>query len=270
MMQRMAVVLGALLTSVAVASAVQGDAQKQAILFKKSIYAVTHSGELLQYRHTFYEDGTSEWEGGNVVGTDWDQFPHVFDRANNDYIVAVTKDGGLMQYWHSGRKEGVNRWGGAPPRTSSGWGRFTHVLTAGWPTIYGVTGDGELWWFGYHSWIGQSPGKRVGTDWNQFKHVFAVGFSIYGVKNNGELWCYRHAGYTDGSAKWLEPTLVGTDWNQFKHVFPGAGVIYAIANDGKLHLYQHRGAANGTADWRYGTVVGTDWHRFKHVFAARG
>ena len=101
----------------------------------------------------------------------------------------------------------------------TGWGALA-ALTAG-PDgcIYGSLQDGTLLWYrhyghdqGYPIWIG---GLRVGSGWQGFDRIFAVGNGfIYGrtAGDGGDLWLWRHHGFLTGTASWTNGVKVGNGW----------------------------------------------------------
>ena len=59
-------------------------------------------------------------------------------------------------------------------------------------------------------------GKKVGTGWGAFTHVFSGGDDvIYAITATGDLLWYRHTGRNDGSFTWAFPEgkKVGVGWS---------------------------------------------------------
>jgi len=218
------------------------------------IYAIEHAGldprtgqrlggHLLWYRHDGRSDGSFTWAGGTgaKVGNGWANFKHVFS-GGDGVIYVITDNGALAWYRHDGWSDGIFAWNA---RSSNAlrfdWTNFKHVFSGGDGVIYAVknveldarTGrrsGGDLMWYrhdgwrdGGSSWAAGDAGKKVGTGWGNFKHVFAGRDGvIYAVQENGDLLWYRHDGRGDGSFKWATGSgnKVGNGWN-FLHVFSG-------------------------------------------------
>ena len=112
--------------------------------------------------------------------------------------------------------------------------------------------------------------SKVGSGWNIFDTVFAVGdFGGYGEANvmgrmpNGDLWVYQASGWGD----WIGQYRAGTGWNMFDAVF-GAGDfdgdgwddIMGRDRSGNLHLYPGEGGL-----FKLPSVVGTGWGHLSFV-----
>jgi hypothetical protein len=174
------------------------------------------------------------------------------------------------------------------------------------PFIYAIVPNGDLIWYrhlgrddGTFRWEG---GKKVGTGWAGFEHVFSGGDGIiYAIDpistkavndvpgipsriSGGNLWWYRHVGREDGSFRWEGPKRVGTGWAGLEHVFSGGdGIIYAvdpvadlskhvpgrtnIVSGGNLKWYRHLGREDGSFRWEGPKTVGTGWAGFPHLFS---
>jgi|GEM_PF-1978099 len=235
------------------------------------IYALTHTRDLLWYRHDGRNDGSWKWFDNNArkVGTGWD-FKQVFSGDNCDGVIyAITYTGDLLWYRHEGRNDGSFKWfDGAGRKVGSGWD-FKQVFSGGDGVIYAITYTGDLLWYrhegrndGSWKWF-DGTGRKVGTGWD-FKQVFSGGDGvIYAITHTNDLLWYRHDGRNDGSWKWFDGAgrKVGTGWD-FKQVFSGGdGVIYAITHTNDLLWYRHDGRNDGSWKWFDGTgrKVGTGW-----------
>ncbi|HEY2711830.1 MAG TPA: tachylectin-related carbohydrate-binding protein [Chthoniobacterales bacterium] len=183
---------------------------------------------------------------------------------------------------------------------------FVRRSTRPSPFIYAILPNGDLIWYrhlgredGTFRWEG---GKKVGTGWAGFEHVFSGGDGIiYAIDpisakavndvpgipsrlSGGNLWWYRHVGREDGSFRWEGPKMVGTGWAGLEHVFSGGdGIIYAvdpvtdlskhvpgrtnIASGGNLKWYRHVGHEDGSFRWEGPKTVGTGWAGFPHLFS---
>jgi hypothetical protein len=207
----------------------------------------------------------------------------------------------LLWYRHDGRGDGSFRWAqGSGNKVGNGWNNFKQVFSGGDGVIYAIqhtdldprTGritGGHLLWYrhdgrgdGSFTWA-QGSGNRVGSGWNNFKHVFSGDDGvIYAIQDNGDLLWYRHDGRGDGTFTWAPGpgNRVGNGWN-FWHVFSGGdGVIYAIEHvgldpvtgrrtGGRLLWFRHDGRGDGTFTWAPGSgnQVGSGWGGFKQVFS---
>src|SRR3569832_1553561 len=119
-------------------------------------------------------------------------------------------------------------------------------------------------------------GKPIGTEWNQFIHVFSGGDEIiYAIKPTGELLWYKDTIGDDPnstSERWAPNSgnQIGFDWQQFTHVFGGGnGIIYAIKPTGELYWYRDdlRDGTNdpsGQRGWdaNSGKQIGYEWDQF--------
>ncbi len=183
------------------------------------IYALTHDGKLLWYRHNGFNTGARrEWQGAEEVGTGWNSYKYVFSGGGSGILYAITPDGKLLWHKHTGHANGAWLWD-TTKEIGHGWGNFKHVFSAGDGIIYAVTNEGKLLWYrhlgyadGAVSWQGSKEILRMGKEnWADYKHVFSPG-----VRGGGNA----------------------------KRVFGDNGgdkaVIYAIANDGRLFWYGHR------------------------------
>lgn len=100
------------------------------------IYAITHDGKLLWYRHNGYQTGTGletpgAWEGSREVGRGWADFKNVFS-AGDGIIYAITQEGKLIWYKHNGYLNGrglenADAWEN-PKEVGRGWGKFVEVF----------------------------------------------------------------------------------------------------------------------------------------------
>jgi hypothetical protein len=184
------------------------------------------------------------------------------------WLYAVTQTGALM--WS--RQDGTGTPWAWPTPVGSGWDTFVDVLPAGGNSIFGITGDGLLYWYrhdgfndGTFAWTGGIP---INSGWT-FPTVFGGGDGVlYAIDDLGQLWWYRYDDFATGSdpSAWSGPALVGWGWDQFSTVVStGDGAIYAVLPNGDLWLYHHDGFTDGTFAWSDIRQVSTGWDRFEHV-----
>lgn len=247
-------------------------------LFQLKAIAQPQAGDLLWYKHTGYQSGTMEWQGGFdfKVGSGWHQFSKLF-ATSNGVIYGLKPNGDLVWYKHSGYMTGAVQWsGGWEHKVGEGWGQFTHLFATSNGVIYAVKSDGNLAWYkhtGYNDgsmrWEGGLEHIVGRGGWTQFSKVFAgPNGVIYGVRSNGDLVWYKHTGFNDGSVRWEGGGVVGNGWNQFVHLFAtDNGIIYGIKQNGDLAWYKHAGYNDGSARWEGGGNVGNGWQLFKMAFA---
>jgi hypothetical protein len=138
------------------------------------IYAITTTGDLLEYQNTGYSNGTPFWRGPFTVGTGWNSFKSVF-AGGDGVLYGIKADGTLMWYRHEGMVDGTFRWSG-PRVVGTGWQYFTKVFSTADGVIYAIQDDGTLLWYrhlgitdGTFRWAGPNV---VGTGWQNFQSVF--------------------------------------------------------------------------------------------------
>lgn len=250
------------------------------LIFLFQIKAVTQpqAGDLLWYKHTGYQSGTMEWQGGFdfKVGSGWHQFSKLF-ATSNGVIYGLKPNGDLVWYKHSGYMTGAVQWsGGWEHKVGEGWGQITHLFATSNGVIYAVKSDGNLAWYkhtGYNDgsmrWEGGLEHIVGSGGWTQFSKVFAgPNGVIYGVRSNGDLVWYKHTGFNDGSVRWEGGGVVGNGWNQFTHLFAtNNGIIYGVKPNGDLAWYKHVGYNDGSARWEGGGNVGSGWQIYKNLLS---
>jgi hypothetical protein len=167
---------------------------------KGVIYGVTQSGDLWWMKHTDYLNGTTSWDpnSGNKVGQGWNGLRDYFC-GRDGVIYAVFQDGTLKWTKHLGVTNGS---AGAAAYVNGGnwasmginmnnYGRF---FTSG-DIVYAVENTtNDLYWWRPEAvdsvsgqptkWFNNGIGRKVGVNWNNYKHIFAIndGF-IYAVGN---------------------------------------------------------------------------------------
>jgi Tachylectin len=142
------------------------------------------------------------------------------------------------------------------------------VLGDGSGSIYVITRDGDLLWYGdLHrdgtpGWAAGS-GNRIGSGWQDVRLAFAGGDgTIYAIKNNGDLLWYRDVP-RDGTAGWAANSgnRIGSGWQDVRVALSGGnGTIYAIKGNGDI-LWFRDVPRNGTPGWapNSGNRIGSGW-----------
>lgn len=194
------------------------------------VYAVTHEGNLLWYRHNGFNTGArTEWEGAKDVGAGWNIHKHVFGGGGRGILYAMTPEGKLRWHKHTGYADGTREWE-ASKEIGTGWGNFKHVFSAGDGIIYAVTLEGKLLWYqhlghatGAATWQGPKEILRMGKEnWANYKHVFSAGrrgsatgdkVIIYAISNDsqGRLFWYGHGLGQQTASLFVPAKLVDTD-----------------------------------------------------------
>ena len=73
---------------------------------------------------------------------------------------------------------------------------------------------------GEKNWVNNGVGKKIGTGWNDARHVFSGGDGvIYKIDSRGDLYWTKHLGFQDGMVKWSEQKQVGNGWQNLRQVF---------------------------------------------------
>lgn len=190
---------------------------------------------------------------------------------NNDVLGRVSS-GDLYLFAGDGH-------GGLRPsvRIGTGWGMFNALDTAGDLSGDGAldvlareTSTGYLWMYrgnGRGGWLSR---VRVGTGWNVFDAIIAVGdFTgdqrgdvLARVPTTGTLLMYPGT----GTGGWYAPVRFGTGWNAMDAFaapgdFNGDGAADLLAREaatGYLWLYP----GNGSGGWRPRVRVGTGWRTY--------
>ncbi len=174
--------------------------------------------------------------------------------------------------------------------TSFGGLRSTDVLPGGGETIYALRKGGDLDWYrhlgyvdGSDQWAATGSGTLVGTGWDSFTKVIAMGNGVlYGIiQTPGPLRWNKHENYKTGEgfyAGWTQPAVnVAGILTEYKNVFGGTqGVFYGVNTKGELVWFRHKTWLNpeekrGPAvlqDWDGGRTVGSGWGDFTKIFSA--
>jgi tachylectin len=196
-------------------------------------------------------------------------------------LYGIKPDGEMRWYRHDGWADGSFTWtaGDGGRQVGTGWNTYAEVLPGADNVVYGIKPDGEMRWYRHDGWADGSfrwtagdGGKLVGTGWNTYPSVFAMGQFVYGITPGGEMHWYRHDGWADGSFAWTAGDggrVVGSGWNTYARVLPGPGnVVYGITSTGEMHWYRHDGQPDGSSDWTAGDggkIVGTGWDTYRSV-----
>jgi hypothetical protein len=90
------------------------------------IYAVTAQGELREYFHLGWQDGTVRWAGPRRVGVGWSGYGQIVSGIDG-VIYGVNPAGELVWFKHTGHVQGRVRWEG-PYTVGTGWQSFTRLM----------------------------------------------------------------------------------------------------------------------------------------------
>lgn len=166
--------------------------------------------------------------------------------GGNGIIYAVQADGTLGWLRHFGWKTGSGGWAnhGTPRPIGNGFHQFEWVGAAYDGTIYGLTGDGNVYLYRYvlrdpntgvGYWQNHGVGVRVASGWT-FPRVFGGPDNVlWTVDEQGRL--YR-APLTGGS---LRPSRVGNGFEKAWYLMSDTGgVIYAVT-EGNLSWLRYQG-----------------------------
>ena len=198
------------------------------------------------------------------------------------FIYAIALDGTLQWRRYDGAAVGggIETWQG-PRVVDTGWNQFKQVFAGDNGAIYAITQQGVLRLYqhdGFSTGLGMAdpggwlPPQELGTNWGNFKEVFAGSDGvIYAIAQDGILKWYRYTGGINSKVSLEGPKDVGNGWGDFKLVFSGGeGIIYAITRDGKLQWRKYNGYkfGGGYETWEGPKDVGTGWGDFKRVFTS--
>ena len=203
------------------------------------IYAVKSSGELIWYRDML-RDGTNDSGGqrgwhinsGKQIGIDWQQFTQVL--SSGDGVIYAVKPTGELVWYRDMLRDGTNDPGGqrgwhvnSGKQIGTDWQQFVHIVSGGDGVIYAATAAGDLLWYqdqlrdgtnGADASRGWAPksGAKIGSDWNNFTHVFSAGpcelFGCYTQEDTGQLGRYVDKA-RNGTPDWDVATAGGLPFN---------------------------------------------------------
>ena len=204
-----------------------------------TIYAIRKDGFLLYYGDTLRTgqnkpDGSKGWahRSGYPIGTDWQDIVHLWSngprsRDKTGNIYAIHRDGSLRWYKDT-LEDGSNASDG-----STGWA--------------------------------PGSGNKIGTGWQDMRHVCGDGWNIYAVHRDGSLLWYGDtkqdgSNAADGSTGWAPGSgnKIGTGWQDIVHLTAGGGSIYGVHRDGRVFRYgdtkqDGSNAADGSTGWAPGS-----------------
>lgn len=220
------------------------------------IYAVQADGVLRLYRHAGWTTGGVSWSNGagRDIGTGWHRFTTVL-AGDDGQLFAVSGDGTVRWFrWELSDPDagdGAGAWHASSESViHSGLGQYPRVFGGYDGTLYGVRGDGSLWWHRYlagdgsageGAWAGGGTGALIGRGFHRYPQLFAAPSGvIFGAEIAGKLWWWRYlAG--DGSAgdgAWANGGTgidVGSGWGgdtQREWAAGTDGEIYTVELDG--------------------------------------
>jgi hypothetical protein len=214
-------------------------------------YAVQADGALLWYRHLGWQNGTINWANGGTgrqIGSQWQQFVKIVAAADGQ-IFAVNPDGTLLwyQYLLSNSSTGAGSWHPQSGRQIGvGFDVYPRIF-GGWDNVlYGVNGDGLLFWYrnagpsGGFAWANGGVGRQIGAGWKQYINLFAdPNGVVYGIWQGSELrwWRYIVQNSNTGAGYWANggnEISIGVGWgsdSQRIALANTSGVIYAVDLD---------------------------------------
>lgn len=199
------------------------------------IYAIKPTGELIWYRDML-RDGTNDPGGqrgwhinsGKQIGIDWQQFVHVL--GGGEGIIYAVKPTGELIWYRDMLRDGSNDPSGqygwhvnSGKQIGTDWQQFVNVIYGGNGIIYAVQSNGDLLWYqdqlrdgtnGESRSGGWAPksGSKIGSDWNNFTHVFSAGpgelFGCYTQEDTGQLGRYVDKA-RNGTPDWEVATAGG-------------------------------------------------------------
>ena len=214
-------------------------------------YAIQSDGALLWYRHLGWQTGAFNWANGGSglqIGIGWQQFVKVMAAADGQ-IFALNPDGTLLwyQYILSNSSTGAGSWHpNSGAQIGQGFNIFPRMF-GGWNNIlYGVDGNGALFWYRYigptgsPNWANGGNGRQIGSGWKSFPTVFAdPNGVVYGVFQSNVFfwWRYIVQNLNTGAGYWVNSgngIPIGVGWGsegQRITVSNTSGVIYAVDLD---------------------------------------
>lgn len=219
------------------------------------IYSVQADGRLKWFRHLGRENGTGVWVGGGSpreIGTGWHIHTNVLAAADGQ-LFGFCGDGSLV--WHkyqlANQDTGEGSW---HPKSNTvihtGFGGFGQIF-GGWDgVIYGIDGNGDLYWFKYlagdgstgsGAWANGGRGSRIAAGRRDYDMHFADSDGvIYGVRHGATLDWFRYlAGDgSNGSGAWANGGNAihiddGWDWGSLTERFADHGTFYSVWLDRK-------------------------------------
>ena len=214
-------------------------------------YAIQSDGVLLWYRNLGWQTGAATWANGGSglqIGIGWHQFVKVMAAADGQ-IFALNPDGTLLwyQYILSNIQTGAGSWHpNSGAQIGSGFNAFPRMF-GGWNNIlYGVDGNGALFWYRYIgptgsiNWANGGSGRQIGSGWKGYPDILAdPNGVIYAVFQSDEFFWYRYVvqNLSTGAGFWVNGgngIPIGVGWGSEGQRIIAAntsGVLYAVDLD---------------------------------------
>jgi hypothetical protein len=90
------------------------------------IYAIDAQGQLFEYFHLGWLDGSASWAGPHLISVGWTGYPEVTGSLDG-VIYGVNDAGHLIWFEHLGHQTGTVAWEG-PFTQGADWDRYTRVM----------------------------------------------------------------------------------------------------------------------------------------------
>ncbi|MFQ4147220.1 GH25 family lysozyme [Arthrobacter sp. LAPM80] len=248
----------------------------------------------------YFYPGTGMRDNGysparNIGGSGWEQFKQVLAAGDTDSdgvpdLLAIEHNGTLWQY--PGNGSGGYK---ARIRVGNSWDAYDTVIGAGdvngdsFADLLAIRPDGTLWFYAGSGNVsannsGYAPGIKIGTYWNSFTEVMAVGdmnsdgkADLLAKRSDGSLWFYAGlgrvsstnsgfaAGKNLGTSDWIAASKIvgagdldGDGKNDLLSVDP-QGALWFRAGTGTLNSLSDlkKPMKIGGSGWdAYGTLLG--------------
>jgi N,N-dimethylformamidase len=182
-------------------------------------------------------------------------------------MYTLYADGRLKWFKHLGWGDGSYNWvDGLGREIGSGWHIHTTVLASQDGQIFGLCGDGTLWW---HKWVLTNPATGGGhwapgtnniihRGFGQYSSVFGGWNGVfYAVDAQGDLYWFRYlAGDgSTGQGAWANNGVgqkIASEKRDYDMFFADQdGVIYGIRHGASLHWFRYLAGdgSNGPGAW---------------------
>ncbi|MFE0028211.1 N,N-dimethylformamidase beta subunit family domain-containing protein [Amycolatopsis sp. NPDC059021] len=228
-----------------------------------------------------------------AIGQDREQSQTQMVPGGNGIIYSLQADGRLKWFRHLGWQDGSANWASETGREiGAGWQIHTSLLADETGQLFGLCGDGSLWW---HRWVLTDPNTGAGywaANTNAVIHRGFGGFSsvfggwngvIYAVDPNGDLYWFRYlAGDgTNGPGAWAnggQGALIATGRRDYDlNMADRDGVIYGVRHGATLDWFRYLAGdgSNGPGAWAndgrpIGIGSGWEWGSTVERFADAG
>lgn len=182
-------------------------------------------------------------------------------------MYTVYADGRLKWFKHLGRDNGTYNWADGDGREiGSGWQIHTTVLASADGQLFGLCGDGTLWW---HKWVltnaltGEghwAPGTNniIHRGFGEYASVFGGWNGVfYAVDEQGDLYWFRYVAGdgSNGPGAWANDGVGRKiasgkrDYDMF--LADVDGIIYGVRHGAALHWFRYLAGdgSNGPRAW---------------------